>query len=220
MPLRRNFLLSVGMLLACNVLLAFGSIGLLTRMSPAIERILRENVSSDEAVEYMLVFLVQAAREWPSDARQKHFEQALQRARKHVTEPEEVSVLEHVAQWYGAALAGDDSAIRAVLQSPQELTAINRRAMVSADLEAQRLGAAGAWVAVCIAVASSIISLAITRRLERHVLNPLLEFSDGNRSGYSVMESLRLGPTPMEVFACEVVKTEQAHRTGLPDMLP
>ena len=34
------------------------------------------------------------------------------------------------------------------------------------------------------------------------------------------MESLRLGPTPMEVFACEVVKTEQAHRTGLPDMLP
>jgi len=106
MPLRRNFLLSVGMLLACNVLLAFGSIGLLTRMSPAIERILRENVSSDEAVEYMLVLLAQAARERPSDARQKHFEQALQRARKHVTEPEEVSVLEHVAQWYGAASQG------------------------------------------------------------------------------------------------------------------
>jgi PAS domain-containing protein len=186
MPLRRNFLLSVGMLVACNVLLAFGAIGLLTRMSPAIERILRENVSSDEVAEYMLILLVQSTRELPSEARQKQFEHALQRARKNVTEPEEVSVLERIAQRYEAALTGDDSAVMAVVQALQKLTAINRQAMVSADQEAQRLGIAGAWIAVCIAVASFIISLAIIRRLEQQVLNPLIELSD-------VLDAVRLG---------------------------
>jgi len=186
MPLRRNFLLSVAMLVACNVLLAFGAIGLLTRMSPAIERILRENVSSDEVAEYMLILLVQSARELPYDARQKQFEHALQRARKNVTEPDEVSVLERIAQQYKAALTGDDSAIMAVVQALQQLTAINRQAMVGADQEAQRLGIAGAWVAVCIAVVSFIISLAIIRRLERQVLNPLIELSD-------VLDAVRLG---------------------------
>jgi PAS domain-containing protein len=186
MPLRRKFLLSVGMLVACNVLLAFGAIGLLTRMSPAIERILRENVSSGEVAEYMLILLVQSTRELPSEARQKQFEHALQRARKNVTEPEEVSVLERIAQRYEAALMGDDSAIMAIVQALQKLTAINRQAMVSADQEAQRLGSAGAWIAVCIAVASFIISLAIIRRLEQEVLNPLIELSD-------VLDAVRLG---------------------------
>ena len=59
----------------------------------------------------------------------------------------------------------------------------------------------------------------LPRVLPYFICIQLLILSASNRSGYSVMESLRLGPTPMEVFACEVVKTEQAHRTGLPDML-
>jgi nitrogen fixation/metabolism regulation signal transduction histidine kinase len=186
MPLRRNFLFSVGILVACNVLLAFGAIGLLTRMSPAIERILRENVFSHEAAEEMLVLLMPSAQELSSDARQRRFEHALQRAKANVTEPEEVSVLTRITQQYSAALVGDDRAKLAVVQALRELMAINRQAMVSADREAQRLGTAGTWVAVCIAVASFIISLIIIRHLERHVLNPLIELSD-------VLDAVRLG---------------------------
>ena len=53
MQLRREFLVGLGILVVLNVLFAFGAIGLLLRMSPAIERILKENVSSGEAADEM-----------------------------------------------------------------------------------------------------------------------------------------------------------------------
>jgi nitrogen fixation/metabolism regulation signal transduction histidine kinase len=178
MPLRRNFLLSVAVLVACNVLLAFGAIGLLTRMSPAIERILLENVYSTEAAEDLLALLALPAPALSADDRQQRFEDTLQRLRENATEPQEVPVLERVVQRYGAALAGDERAVVAVVQALQHLATVNRQAMASADQEAQRLGIAGAWVAVCIAVLSFVISLMVIRRLERHVLNPLIELHD------------------------------------------
>jgi hypothetical protein len=201
MRLRGNFLLSVGMLVVLNVLLAFGAIGLLARMSPAIERILQENVSSNEAAEAMLVLLAQPTRAAMTETRRERFEAALQRARNNVTDPEEVPVLERVAQQYNAALAGEDSAVAAVVQALQQLIAINRQAMVMADREAQRLGTAGAWVAVVIAVVSFAISLMVIRRLERYVLNPLIELYDvldavhaGNRH-----RRCRVGEAPEEI---------------------
>jgi nitrogen fixation/metabolism regulation signal transduction histidine kinase len=155
-------------------------------MSPAIERILRENVYSTEAAEDMLTLLVQPMQGSTWEARRRRFEHAMQRARENVTEPEEVSVLERIAPQYGAALVGDESAITAVVQALQQLTAINRQAMVSSDEEAQRLGIAGAWVAVFIAMVSFVISLVVIRRLERHVLNPLVELS-------AVLDAIRVG---------------------------
>jgi nitrogen fixation/metabolism regulation signal transduction histidine kinase len=186
MQLRRNFLLSVGTLVALNVLLAFGAIGLLTRMSPAIGRILQENIYSHEVAEEMLALVAQPARGLMSDTRQLLFERALQRARNNITEPEEIAVLERITQQYSAALAGEESAVMAVVQALQRLIAINRRAMISADQEARRLGAAGPWVAVVIAVVSFVISLLVIHRLERFVLNPLIEL-------YDVLEAVRAG---------------------------
>ena len=68
MRLQRDFLLSVGILVAFNILLAFGAIGLFTRMSPAIERILQENVYSTDAAEEMLALL--ARDRFPADLAQ------------------------------------------------------------------------------------------------------------------------------------------------------
>ena len=186
MQLRRNFLLSVCVLVALNVLLAFGAIGLLTRMSPAIKRILQDNVYSTEAAGEMLALLARPVREPMSDPHRSLFEHALQRARNNVTEPEEVAVLERITQQYSAALAGEDSAVVVVVQALQQLIAINRQAMMNADQEARRLGAAGAWAAVCIAVVSFMISLLVIHRLERFVLHPLIEL-------YDVLEAVRAG---------------------------
>lgn len=186
MQLRRDFLLSVGVLVAFNVLLAFGAIGLLTRMSPAIARILRENVYSNAAVEEMLALLAEPEREDTLEIRRQRFEQALQRARNNVTEPEETPVLERIAQYSSAAVAGDARATVTVVQALQHLAAINRQAMVMADQEAQRLGTAGAWVAVFIAAIAFVMSLIVIRRLERHVINPLVEL-------YDVLDTVRTG---------------------------
>jgi PAS domain-containing protein len=186
MQLRRDFLLSVGVLVACNILLAFVAIGLLTRMSPAFERILRDNVYSNEAATEMLALLAEPIRDSTAKERQRRFESALQRAKSNITESEEVVVLARLEQQYGDALAGDASAVVVVVQALTHLTAINRRVMVSAEQEAQRLGTAGAWVAVFIAVFSFVISSLIIRRLERQVLNPLVELHD-------VLEAVHVG---------------------------
>jgi PAS domain-containing protein len=186
MQLRRDFLLNVGVLVACNILLAFVAIGLLTRMSPAFERILRENVYSNEAATEMLALLAEPTRASTAEERQRRFESALQKAKSNITESEEVGVLARLEQQYGDALAGDASAVEVVVQTLQHLTAINRRVMVSAEQEAQRLGTAGAWVAVFIAVFSFVISSLIIRRLERQVLNPLVELHD-------VLEAVHVG---------------------------
>jgi PAS domain-containing protein len=178
MPLRRDFLLSVGVLVACNILLAFVAIGLLTRMSPAFERVLRDNVYSNEAATEMLAVLAEPARASTADERQRRFASALQRAKSNITETEEIGVLERLEQQYDDALAGDASAVGVVLQALKELTAINRRVMESAGQEAQRLGTSGAWVAVFIAVFSFVISSLIIRHLERQVLNPLVDLHD------------------------------------------
>lgn len=186
MQLRRDFLLNVGVLVACNILLAFVAIGLLTRMSPAFERILRDNVYSNEAATEMLALLAEPIRDSTAKERQRRFESALQRAKSNITESEEVVVLARLEQQYGDALAGDASAVVVVVQALTHLTAINRRVMVSAEQEAQRLGTAGAWVAVFIAVFSFVISSLIIRRLERQVLNPLVELHD-------VLEAVHVG---------------------------
>ena len=186
MRLQRDFLLSVGILVAFNVLLAFGAIGLFTRMSPAIERILQENVYSTDAAEEMLALLARPSIEPTSAVRQRQFEEALQRAKSNTTELEEMPVLRRIEQHYVVALAGDDIALSVVVQALRQLIAINRQAMVSADQEAQRLGNAGAWVAVFITVFSFGISLIISHRLERHVLSPLVELHD-------VLEAVRVG---------------------------
>ena len=186
MQLRRDFLLSVGVLVACNILLAFVAIGLLTRMSPAFERILRDNVYSNEAATEMLALLAEPIRDSTAKERQRRFESALQRAKSNITESEEVVVLARLEQQYGDALAGDASAVVVVVQALTHLTAINRRVMVRAEQEAQRLGTAGAWVAVFIAVFSFVISSLIIRRLERQVLNPLVELHD-------VLEAVHVG---------------------------
>ena len=44
MQLRREFLVGLGTLVTLNILFAFGAIGLLLSMSPAIELILQENI--------------------------------------------------------------------------------------------------------------------------------------------------------------------------------
>jgi PAS domain-containing protein len=186
MQLRREFLVGLGTLVTLNVLFAFGAIGLLLRMSPAIERILQENIYSIEATEEMLSLLVEASRQPSQEVILQQFEQALQRARNNVTEAEETPVLQMIQQHYRAAIRGDEQALGTVLRDLQRLIHINRSAMEATDKEAQRLGFAGAWVAVLVTLVSFVISLIVVHKLEERVLNPFVEL-------YRVLQSILAG---------------------------
>lgn len=177
MELRRDFLITVGVLLAFNILLAFVAIGLFSRMGPAIERILQENVYSIEACEEMLSVLASHDGAVPEPAR-GDFRQALLRARQNISESEEPPILDAIESRAAAALAGSPQSTLLVVEDIRRLIRINRQAMGRVDEEARRLGRAGAWSAVFIALLSFAGSMALVRRLSRRVVTPLLELHD------------------------------------------
>ncbi|MCA9727150.1 MAG: hypothetical protein KC729_05655 [Candidatus Eisenbacteria bacterium] len=184
--LRRDFLFSAGVLVAMNMILAFGAIGLFVRMGPVIDKILKENVYSLEAAEEMLAVLSRSAGEEVSDADRIRFERALDRAATNVTEPEESPIIAEITKTRTRALSGDHAALGVIVGQISDLVRINRQAMRDVDSEARRLGSAGAWSAVFLAFFSFLLTLWGVRRLRRRVIAPMVDI-------YDVLESVRRG---------------------------
>lgn len=186
MNLRRDFLFTLGGLIGVNLLFAFACIGLFTRMGPAIEKILQENMHSIQAAEEMLFILAGSNGRPVNAADGEQFRQAFLQARFNVTEPEEKPALEKIEQHMPAALNGDSGARTEVIASIRKLIEINHEAMGVVDREAQRLGMAGAWSAVFLAVISFAVSLIIHRRMERKIIFPMTELQN-------VLQDIRTG---------------------------
>ena len=192
MRLRNETTFGVGTLLALQLLTAFGAIGLLARVSPAAEQILRENVYSTEAVEEMLVTLAAGGPEQPVDA--GRYRGALRRAEGNVTEDAERPQLAILRDQLEPTLAGDPAARQETLQALQQLSAINRASMRSADEAAQRIGVTGAWAAVILGSISFFLGAGVYRRLRARLEAPILQLDaalDAARSG----DSLRRCPS-------------------------
>jgi methyl-accepting chemotaxis protein len=175
MKLHRDVLISIGSLVAFNLLVALGMVALLSRMAPAIEHILEANVASIEAAERMLAILAAAGGEPVTQAQQAQFTEALQRAERNVSEPDEQAVVARIREHHQAALGGDVAAMVALVVALEELAGVNRRAMREEDRKAQRMGTAGAWSAVFIALLGFVASLLVIRRLRRYIMEPLAE---------------------------------------------
>lgn len=173
MRVRSEILVGVGALLAVQVATTLAAIGLLARMSPAVERILEENVATLTAVEDMLAAL--AVEDGATVATRSPFAEALARARANVTEPEEVPLLAEIDGLAPAAVAGDPVAVREVVARLEELSDVNRRSMARMDARARQLGMAGAWAAVGLGTIGFVMSVGVSRRLARRIEEPLAE---------------------------------------------
>jgi hypothetical protein len=182
MEVRREFLLGIIVLVGFQVLTSFGAIALLTRMSPAIERILAENVYTIEAAEEILA-VVASEEIRPDEPRNlERFQEALRRLKSNITEPGEGPMIEIIERDGPEAITGNPAAVASTVDALRKLTSINHGAMRRAGAEAKRLGAAGAWAAVLLAVAGFSVSLIVARRLRQRILDPLAEI-------YEVLES-------------------------------
>jgi PAS domain-containing protein len=170
----RRLVASIAVLLGIQLLTAFGAIVLLARMSPAIEKILRENVASVAAAEEMALALAGAQTD-PS-ASKRYFE-ALGRARGNITVPEERPAIETLERVGGAALRGEAGPRGEAIAALGTLGAVNREAMQESDAAAGRLGSAGAWAAVFLGLVGLLASGITVRRLEARVLSPLAEIT-------------------------------------------
>lgn len=186
MELRRELVLTIGPLVVLNLVLAFGAIGLLARMAPAVERILQENVYSIEAAEVILAELAEAeSRVLPPEV-QERIRQALDDAKLNVTEPEEQQVIADLADELEKANAGTSGSRQRLVNGLRFLIQINRDAMRSAGERAERLGRAGAWAAVLIGFVSFLLSLIVLSRFDKRFLRPLVDL-------FEVLESAKQG---------------------------
>lgn len=172
MKVGRQISMLTWLLVGVQVLTSLAGIAMLERMSPAIGRILRENVESVHAVEVMLAVLAGPAPDGEARAR---FEEALSAAEGNVTETAEPELLARIRAGSDGALAGDLEARAEVVSALSELGAINRAAMSQADEEALRLGSAGRWALAFLALVGLAASLLSIRRAGEQLLAPLAE---------------------------------------------
>lgn len=177
MRIRDEVRLGVAALLAIQVLTMIAAVGLLARMTPAIDRILEENDTSLRAVERMLMALSAppTTDEEELSLRRLQFERALAEAEANITLPAEDPVLERVVEQYDAALAGYPGALAVVRGDLWELAEINRESMLEANERAKRLGTAGAWALVFLGLIGLGLSLTLMRRARSKLINPVYE---------------------------------------------
>lgn len=161
-----------------NLLLVFASIGLFTRMGPAVDHILTRNDATIGAVEEILSTLVLTGSGAADAAHVTRVNSAFQRALDNITEAGEREVLERISPLLEPALQADLEARTRLVAELDQLSRLNREAMRRADAKAQRLGRAGAWAALFVGVATLALGLVLAQRLETRVRRPLQELRD------------------------------------------
>lgn len=159
------FRAGIAALLLPQLAVALGSVVLLARMSPAIDRILEANVASLEATERMLVAM--------NDDDTTSFAAALAVAQGNITEAGEAEIVTTLADAWPAALAGEPAARGRVLGSLGSLADLNRNSMRRASDNAHRLGSAGSWAVVFLGLLGFFLSIAVLRRVELSIVRPL-----------------------------------------------
>jgi HAMP domain-containing protein len=173
MQVRSEIRSAVATLLLLQLLSTFGAIGVLSRMTPEIGRILTDNVRSIEAAESMLASMARVAPSPGLADKVSDFEAALQAARGNVTEEAEELPLATIDQHWRAAMNGDPVAREQTIAAIQELASINHASMEAADRRAERLGTNGAWAAVVLAILCTAVSIFVVNRVTRSVVTPM-----------------------------------------------
>lgn len=199
MHLRTEIGLSIAALLVVQLSTSFAAVGLLSRMSPAVERIVEENLHSEEAALDILAILAAPV---VDDADRINFRRCLERARSNITEEGEANQVATIERYGEEALEGEPFSRAAVVEAALGLAQVNQRSMRDADHAARRLGLAGAWTAVLLGLVSFALSLAISRRLTRRIDLPLYEMEEalnGVRQG-DTFRRVSITDSPVEVL--------------------
>lgn len=175
MELRRDLDYALGALLFGGVVLALVTIGLFARMTPAIERIRKDNIVTLEAThELLAVFMVRSGEQLELADRER-VDKAIVALRDNLTVENEKALVDAVTDAVAAAQSGDRSAMGSLAEAISALNAANGRAMVEADEEAQRLGVAGAWTASVGGIVLVLIGVFARARLHRRLIRPVEE---------------------------------------------
>ncbi len=163
--------IGVWLMIIFNLLLSFGAVWSLQRISPEIQRIYQRNVVSLDACEKMLLTLAE-----PTVDRQK-FLSALQAAENNITEAgerETVVQIKALADQISSGAIHDRSLLTKEII---KLTNFNKKAIIESALQAQKMRQAGAWGIVFMTAFFFALALYLERRLRQALLMPLEEIA-------------------------------------------
>jgi len=186
MKIVKSISLGIWILIGVNVLMAFASIWIFSRMTPAIETIINQNENTQIACEEMLSHMAMVPSGERRDLLVKSFERSLSEAKNNITENDEPASLKIIEDNYVSAFQGNSLAIEHTVTAIKNLSSINRHAMIRADKRAKQLGIGGAWAIVFMATAVFITGLIFIRKLRHSFFKPVEEI-------YSVMNSFKKG---------------------------
>jgi hypothetical protein len=213
MKLVQNVRLGAWILVALNLIMAFGSIWVFMRMAPAIEIIIEQNERSLHACEEMLSSLAMVNQS-EIDVKQfrSAFLKALERAKNNITEKEEPVAIEEISKNYVLAFEGSIEGKKKTLSAIQHLSEINSSAMVKEDQKARQFGNAGAWGIVFMASAVFMVGMLFMRSLKRNLVNPLEEI-------HSVIQAIRNGDNMRRCTGPDMHKDIKTIFSGINDLL-
>ncbi len=154
-----------------NLLLSFGAVWSLQRISPEIQRIYQRNVVSLDACEKMLLALAEPAVD------QQNFLNALQAAENNITEAGERETVMQIKVLAGRISSGNIHDRRLLTKEIIKLTNFNKNAIIESALQAQKMRQAGAWGIVFMTSFFFILALYFERRLRQTLLMPLEEIA-------------------------------------------
>jgi hypothetical protein len=213
MKLLSHIRLGAFLLIGLNLLMAFGSIWIFTRMAPAIEIIIDQNERSLEACEKMLTALaLNGSGETDKNRLLSLFVESLKTAQNNITELGEPEALDSITNNYRSAFAGDTAAAGTTISAINRLGEINREAMIRADKRARQLGNGGAWGVVFMASAVFLAGLFFVRILQRNVVRPLEEI-------YHVVTASQLGDTGRRCSEADIPKDIKTIFDGINGLL-
>jgi len=177
METRRDLVIGIVALTVASSILAFISIGVFVRMSPAIGDIVHRNLHRLEASRTMVGVFAERRGEGITDIGVQRLEGALEELRKESKGEQDTVLLEHVVDTMALALSGDRAPIERFVATIAEIAEVDYAAMRRADAEAQRLGSAGAWAAALSGLVIALLGIAVFVRLERRVTRPATELA-------------------------------------------
>ncbi|MDY0132178.1 MAG: hypothetical protein RBR53_05865 [Desulforegulaceae bacterium] len=165
----------IWILIISNLLMAFGSIWVLVRMSPAIEHIIARNERSLYACEIMLASIAANPENTSDKKLLEDFTSAIDSAKANLTEQGEAEELENIIKKHKDAFSGNMLKKKETINHILKLSEINRHAMIKADLKAKQYGYAGAWAIVFMAGFVYFAGLIFKRSIIKNLLVPIDE---------------------------------------------
>lgn len=195
MDLRRSTYSIWGSLILLNLLLAWGAIGLFTRMEPLIEKSWHAEVATFTWSEELLLQIAKLNElTWtPQTAKQLH-EQVSQRIQ--LSSPRERELLGPLLHSLHTPPAWSPQLQQELAEQLEPWVRFQRTQSQSSLQEAHLLGQAGAWSAVGLSLLTLLLSLVLLARIKRTLILPLEELHQVLEESESGHRLRRCHPRP------------------------